>query len=525
MNLSDLLSYNNIVIQAHDNPDADAIASGYGVYKFLLSEGKSPRLIYSGKRQITKSNLVLMVRNLEIPIEYVTELYDVPDLLITVDCQYGESNVTKFEAKNIAIIDHHQVLQTLPMLSEVRSNVGSCAAVVHHMLEKEGFDVNEDEKLATALYYGLMTDTNNFTELHHPLDKDLRDDIKFNHMDITRFKNSNLSIDELGIAGRALLSAFYNEEYKFGLVEAEPCDPNILGVISDMLLEVDRVDTCLVYSILPSGVKISVRSCVRETRADELAQYVARGVGNGGGHIIKAGGFLQNDLLKKKGIDQGEGLYEFFNERMVDYFAHCEIIYAEDYKADIEYMIPFRKKHLHLGYVDAGSVFENGTKLQIRTMEGDIEVKVSDGVYIMLGISGEIYPQEKENFEKNYWYSDDKYVFSGEYEPTVKVAEEGKAISLLPYVKSCISSGQNRVYVRRLDHRVKLFTAWDPDRYYVGKVGDYLACREENVSDVYIIDHNIFDLTYEKPNAEAEECDWCHEHDKEHHVHVDGDNK
>ena len=521
MKLSDLLKFNNIYVQAHDNPDADAIGSGYGVYKYLIANGKSPRLIYSGKRQITKSNLVLMVKNLEIPIEYITELYEVPELLITVDCQYGESNVTKFDAKNVAIIDHHQVSQILPELSEVRSNVGSCSAVVHHMLEKEGFDDNLDENLATALYYGLMTDTNNFTEIHHPLDKDLRDDIKFNHMDITRFKNSNLSIDELGIAGRALLSAFYNEEYRFGIVESEPCDPNILGIISDMLLEVDKVDTCLVYSILPSGVKISVRSCIRETRANELAEYIARGVGNGGGHIVKAGGFLQNDLLSKEGISQGEGLYEFFNERMVNYFKHSEVIYAASYKADISSMLPYKKRHLHLGYVDAGVIFDEGTKLQVRTMEGDIEIKVTDGLYIMIGISGEIYPQERENFEKNYWYSDAEYVYPGEYEPNVKVGEEGKAVKLTPYVKSCISSGQNKVYVKRLDHRVKLFTEWDPDRYYVGKVGDYLACREEDTSDVYIIDQNIFDMTYEEPDSEATECEDCHEHGEEHHVHVD----
>lgn len=32
MKLKELLHYDNIVIQCHDNPDADAIASGYGLY-------------------------------------------------------------------------------------------------------------------------------------------------------------------------------------------------------------------------------------------------------------------------------------------------------------------------------------------------------------------------------------------------------------------------------------------------------------------------------------------------------------
>ena len=35
MRLSDFLEYNDIAIQCHDNPDADALASGYGVYVYL----------------------------------------------------------------------------------------------------------------------------------------------------------------------------------------------------------------------------------------------------------------------------------------------------------------------------------------------------------------------------------------------------------------------------------------------------------------------------------------------------------
>ena len=48
-----------------------------------------------------------MVNRLEIPIEYVEELTETPELLVTVDCQYGERNVTKFPGRTVAVIDHH----------------------------------------------------------------------------------------------------------------------------------------------------------------------------------------------------------------------------------------------------------------------------------------------------------------------------------------------------------------------------------------------------------------------------------
>ena len=126
MKLSSLLNYNSIVIQCHDNPDADAICSGYVLYRYFKSYHKKVRFIYSGNFEISKSNLVYLIKKLLIPIEYVQKLKTKPDLLLMTDCQYGEGNVRKFSAKEIAVIDHHQVTGKLPKENEVRSNLGSC---------------------------------------------------------------------------------------------------------------------------------------------------------------------------------------------------------------------------------------------------------------------------------------------------------------------------------------------------------------------------------------------------------------
>ena len=42
MKLEQLLLFEHIVIQCHDNPDADAIASGYGILAWLQEQGKAP---------------------------------------------------------------------------------------------------------------------------------------------------------------------------------------------------------------------------------------------------------------------------------------------------------------------------------------------------------------------------------------------------------------------------------------------------------------------------------------------------
>lgn len=496
INLNELLKYEDIVIQCHDNPDADAIASGFALHTFFSEKCKKVRFVYSGKFEIRKSNLVLMVESLEIPIEYVKEL-DKPSLLITVDCQYGESNVTRFEADNIVVIDHHQISAEIPEMSDVRSGYGACATVVWDLLLGAGFDATENDGLATALYYGLYTDTNAFAELHHPADKDLRDITNVKKSLITLFKNSNLSMDELRIAGNALKKAVMVEEYRYALVEAEPCDPNILGIISDMLLEVDSVDNCLVYSVLDFGVKISVRSCIATVQANELAGFIAEGLGGGGGHLVKAGGFLKKDLIEKQGFAYNtDAVRNMLVERMNDYFSNSVILYAGEHIEDVSHLKEYVKKRVKVGYVNSTDLAPSGTKIVVRTLEGDVDIATDDNTYIIIGVKGEIYPSKKDKFEKGYEYSDEEYVFEGEYAPAVLASETGDRMELLPLAKSCYSNGGSAIYARELENRTKVFTSWDTEKYYLGKPGDFLATRKDDLTDIYVIAREIFFMTY-----------------------------
>lgn len=512
MKLNELLAYDNIVVQCHDNPDADALASGFGVLRYLRDNGRNCVFVYGGRFKMTKSNLILMCDELSIDVRYVTGDDDVshllggaPQLLVTVDCQYGQGNVTGLSAPMIAVIDHHQVSCDLPKMSEARSHQGSCSTVVWDMLSDEGLDVNDTEELATALYYGLMTDTGNFVEIHHPLDRDMQEVLKIRNSAITKFRNSNISKEELEIAGEALGGTDFIEEYKTAIVQSRPCDPNILGIISDMTLEVDCLDTCLVYSILPGGVKLSVRSCSRETKANELAEYLAEGIGSGGGHIVKAGGFLQRELIEKSGVTyEPDSVRAMLRDRLIDYFKSTEIIDTDSYVADMSQMQSYAKKRLSLGYVPSVELAEEGEEVVIRTLEGDIELTISNDTYVMIGILGEIYPINRNKFDKTYEVCDGEYkmpsVFetSDGYRPILKRGSDGSVIEVLQHARPCISAGGSLICAKRLDKRVKVFTAWDKENYYLGKPGDYMAAIPEDPSDVYIIRGDIFAETYER---------------------------
>lgn len=80
----------------------------------------------------------------------------------------------------------------------------------------------------------------------------------------------------------------------------------------------------------------------------------------------------------------------------------------------------------------------------------------------------------------------------------VKDVLEGRNVSLIPYAKACVSSGEVHIYAAELKHRVKVFTAWDEEKYMLGKEGDYLAVRTDDLHDIYVIERNIFHRTYEE---------------------------
>lgn len=509
MKLSQLLAFDNIIVQCHNTPDADAIASGMAVLKYLKEKGKNVCFVYGGNFEITKSNLKLMISDLDVDIHYVQHQvqlahllglheHEIPELLITIDSQYDEGNIRKFKAKNIAVIDHHQISNPLPEMSEVRSYLASCSTLVWDMLREEGITVANDIKLSTALYYGLLTDSNNFSEIHHPLDMDMRDDLKYSNSIITKFKNSNISQEELRIAGIALLGSEYYKDNHYSIVKTDPCDPNILGIISDMLLEVEDVDCCLAFTIHEGGVKISVRSCVKEVKADELAKFICQGVGNGGGHTVKAGGSIIRSLLEKQELDyNASSIQQFFRERMKEYFLDNLILDAADYQPDISTMQEYKSKRIQLGYAFAKDILPVGTKVVIRSLEGDKHVEIADNTIIVAGVRGEIYVTTEDVFFKYHEVGGENYTYPGEYEPTIRDHGNAHNISLIPHIKSCIYVGNGNIFARELKQRTKVFTKMSPESYCLGRPGDFLCAPESDLSNIHIIDRELFQKTYE----------------------------
>lgn len=506
LNLKDLLNYESVVIQCHDNPDPDALACAFAAGRYLSENGVSSEIVYSGFAPLSKANLLLMTDALKIDLRFVGKDEQLPDarpgsLLLTVDCQHGAGNVKALPADSVAIIDHHIMEVSEPRLCDVRHYLGSCSTLMWLLLREEGFDFERNLDVATALYYGLYTDTNAFSEIVHPLDMDMRDSLKYDPGLIKRLRNSNLTISDLTIAGKTLLSYHLDPKNRSAVFEADPCDPNILGFTGDLALQVDSIDACVVFCNVSGGAKISVRSCVREIMANELAQRLCESVGSGGGHREKAGGFISGDALSRLGAASP---MDFLRERFSEYYEGYDLVYSDSFVVNPSEMERYKKLNTPVGFVKTSDVVAAGTELVIRTLEGDTYVTAGPDAYVIVGVRQEVYPIMRTKFEASYrplegaYKPDDRFLPEERYAPTFKDRIAGESFDLGPYIRPCAPTGEVSILTKRLEKRTKVFTAWNLDGYMFGDVGDYLAARDDDSNDVYVIEKEIFDLTYVK---------------------------
>ncbi|MBQ1339498.1 MAG: DHH family phosphoesterase, partial [Ruminococcus sp.] len=401
--LKHLLHYDDIVIQVHHNPDADAIASGFSLCRYLEKNGKKPRFIYAGEREISKPNMLIMLNKLGIQVSHVKSLNEngtLPQLLITVDCFYGEGNVGSFAAENVIVIDHHRLPKgkTVPEHSVIKENYGSCAAVIYELFKEVGFDLNAEQNIATALYYGLYMDTIGLSEISEPMDRELRDAANYDKALIRLLMNTNLTEEELSIIGKALSACKYYQHPDNSVVSydnslpkqhsaytiADNCDPNLLGIISDTLIQVDMVSDCVVCCPYHTGYKISVRTCTDSVKAPDLAAFITYGYGGGGGHDNKAGGCIdyQSSLPKE--------IMPFIADRIRDFFTKPDVIFAGSDHPDFSGAERFRKKEVVLGYVPTDVLSPDGEDIHIRMLEGDMTVTPDPNIYLMIGVIGEV---------------------------------------------------------------------------------------------------------------------------------------
>ena len=84
------------------------------------------------------------------------------------------------------------------------------------------------------------------------------------------------------------------------------------------------------------------------------------------------------------------------------------------------------------------------------------------------------------------------------YIPMIKNRTDNTTKQITEFAGSCVTTGTAQIYVRKLEKTTKIFTAWDEEKYMLGKAGDFLAVQKDDLHDIYAVEQHIFEMTYEK---------------------------
>ena len=262
-----LSSWNGILgIITHKNPDPDAISSAMALSAIAesASDGKLQcRIYYEGN--VGHQENRAFVNLLDIKMERLTqENLAECNYLALVDCAgAGINNDLPADTPINIIIDHHSQegvnrVRT-PEFIEVQPEAGATASIMTQYIKELFIPLNT--KVATALFYGIRSDTKEFQRNVHPHDLyDAAYLLPFTDKALLEIVMApSISQETLDIIGRSIENSVVKQGYLFSNV-GYVRNRDALPQAADMLLNLEGVNTDLVYGITDTAIICSARN-------------------------------------------------------------------------------------------------------------------------------------------------------------------------------------------------------------------------------------------------------------------------
>jgi nanoRNase/pAp phosphatase (c-di-AMP/oligoRNAs hydrolase) len=281
----------SVLILTHNDPDPDAIASAVAL-RYLLRErrGVEARLVYQGL--IGRAENRALVRYLGHPLRRLTT----SDLrrsasIALVDAQPDTGNIALTPESSVAIvIDHHprREATAAATFADVRPDVGATSTILTEYLQVAG--VEPDPPLATALFYGIKTDTRGlgrgaspadasaYFYLQPRVDVEALVEIEYAQVPADYFKSFDATLRAARVYDGVVIAYVGPMDY-----------PDLTAEMADLLLRLERSQWVICMGVYKDVLTISVRTRNRGG-AGQLVQKIVGDRGTAGGHGVMAGG-------------------------------------------------------------------------------------------------------------------------------------------------------------------------------------------------------------------------------------------
>ena len=282
------------VVLTHDNPDPDAVASACGLAHLLHKcAGVVATPAYGGI--IGRAENKAMLKVLHLPIQPVSRIEHQPhDLICLVDTQpeVGNYSLASSDLPQL-VIDHHPARpkSLLAAFHDVGGPAGATSTMVTQYLRAAR--LAPSPALATALFYGIKSDTRDLGREYDPADIDC-----YNWLFPLIDKPALSRIEHPSVPARYF--AAYHRAYErarlHGGGEAVVVDmgevyvPEIVPEVAEKLVSLEGLRWSLATGSYKGELYLSLRLNDRRVNAGKLVREVCAPLGgSAGGHGAMAG--------------------------------------------------------------------------------------------------------------------------------------------------------------------------------------------------------------------------------------------
>jgi nanoRNase/pAp phosphatase (c-di-AMP/oligoRNAs hydrolase) len=280
------------LIQAHNNPDPDSIASAVTL-RYLVQRytGRDAVIAFGGL--VGRSENRAMVRYLNIPLVPGSLVdYHSYDFTGVCDTQPG-TNYTSFPEGFVptVVIDHHpkRPATNLSPVVILEAEYGATSTIVAEMLLAKGLPIPGD--VATALYYGITSETQDlcretgpvdvavYRELEKLVDREILSRIESEQVPPVYFAEVSAAIRNAKVHGDVVVT-------DLGPVRV----PDMVAEMADFLLRLENMRWSVVMGEHEHTLYLSLRAKEAQAYAGAVMLEAVTDLGSGGGHPTMAGG-------------------------------------------------------------------------------------------------------------------------------------------------------------------------------------------------------------------------------------------
>lgn len=294
-----------VLIQTHDFPDFDAIASAVGLSELLIHQGFNCLLVYGEVIQGYSLEETVMLFNLPMVSLSIVDSHP-DDQVILVDSSRGNKNVTDIPGRLVGIVDHHSstLVQDCPFWDN-RPELGSCSSLVWSYFEEMGWQPTK--KAATLMLMGIMMDTGYLTRGVSSQDLEALNGLYFlgDWVQGSFLLKNSLSVQSAPCFQEGLASLSVDVGgYGFAFVSQET-SIETAALMADDFLRFHEIHYQVVVARHGNEYKVSVRSEDPSVPAGTTARLALEGLGSAGGHAHMGGGSIPLDLFPGAGEIHG----------------------------------------------------------------------------------------------------------------------------------------------------------------------------------------------------------------------------